>query len=391
MLSRAGDALAGFLVVSIVLAGAVPASARSATTAAGVPADVAALGRRLFFDPNLSRRRTQSCATCHDPAYAFADARDNRVGGAVSVGDDGVSLGRRNTPTTTYAKFSPEFGAPGGRFRGGQFLDGRAGDLAAQAGEPLLNPVEMNMVNEAAVVSRLKDNPAYVEAFTFLYGEDILDDTDAAYRAMTQSIAAFQQGDELSAFDSRYDRHLRGEIELTEQESLGMTLFFSEQFTNCNRCHQLRPLPGARRETFSNYEFHNIGVPKNPRLTAIHGEDFVDRGLLDHPRARKTPTTAGRFKVPTLRNVAVTSPYMHNGVFRELRTVVLFYNKYNSRAEDRQINPETGSRWAHPEVAQNLSIEDLEAGPALDDRRIDALVAFMKALTDRRYEHLLAR
>lgn len=81
---------------------------------------------------------------------------------------------------------------------------------------------------------------------------------------------------------------------------------------------------------------------------------------------------------------------MHNGVFRDLRTVILFYNKYNSRSPKRQVNPETRVAWAGPEIATNLSVEELETGPALDDRRIDALVAFLKTLTDRRYEHLIA-
>jgi len=93
--------------------------------------------------------------------------------------------------------------------------------------------------------------------------------------------------------------------------------------------------------------------------------------------------------VPTLRNVAVTAPYMHNGVFKDLRTVVLFYDKFNSRSAKRQVNPETGEPWGEPEVPGTLSTEELEHGPALKDQRIDALVAFLKTLTDRRYEHLL--
>ena len=114
----------------------------------------------------------------------------------------------------------------------------------------------------------------------------------------------------------------------------------------------------------------------------------LDRGLLDNPNI-SDPAEAGKFKDPTLRNVAVTGPYMHNGVFQDLRTVILFYNKYNSQAEARQINPETGQPFAAPEVAQNISLEELETGPALDDKRIDALVAFLKTLTDARYEPLL--
>ena len=90
-----------------------------------------------------------------------------------------------------------------------------------------------------------------------------------------------------------------------------------------------------------------------------------------------------------MRNVAVTGPYMHNGVFSDLRTVILFYNKYNTRSQTRQINPETGRPWRWPEVPQNLAVKELTHGPALDDQRIDALVAFLKTLTDARYEPLL--
>lgn len=349
------------------------------------------LGRLLYFDVNLSMNRTQSCATCHAPDRGFSDPRGTGVRAAASLGDDGHSLGDRNAPTAAYAAFSPRFHRTAdGKYIGGQFLDGREPDLAGQAGGPPLNPIEMGMPDKASVVERLRENPAYVAAFERHFGSDIWQDTDRAYRAMADSIAAFEKTDFFAPFDSKYDRYLRGEYKLTKQEDLGMTLFFSQQFTNCNLCHQLKPRPAVDGETFTNYEYHNIGTPPNKALRAENGKgpDFVDRGLLDNP-AVDDPAQAGRFKVPTLRNVAVTGPYMHNGVFSDLRTVVLFYNKYNSRSEKRQINPETGARWVEPEVADNLSEKELKTGPALDDKRIDALVAFMKALTDRRYEHLL--
>lgn len=349
------------------------------------------LGEALFFDVNLSRNRTQSCATCHDPAFAFTDPRESAAGRAVSLGDDGRSLGDRNAPTAAYAAFSPPFHqhAPG-LYAGGQFLDGRARDLAEQAGGPPLNPIEMGMPDKAAVAARLRENPEYEVAFARLFGSGTLSDPDAAYAAMTGSIAAFEATDRFAPFDSKYDRSLRGEYRLTEQEELGRVLFFSSQFTNCNLCHQLRSTGGAAQETFSNYQFHNIGVPANREVRAINGtaSDHVDRGLLDNPAIDET-AQAGKFKVPTLRNVAVTGPYMHNGVFGDLRTVILFYNKYNSRKPDRQVDPETGRPWAAPEVAANISLKELETGPALDDKRIDALIAFLRILTDRRYEHLL--
>jgi len=289
--------------------------------------------------------------------------------------------------------FSPAFHLnEDGEYVGGQFHDGRAADLAEQAGGPPLNPIEMGMPGKAAVVERLLENPAYVQAFKQLHGADIFDDSERAYAAMAQSIAAFERTDLFAPFDSKYDRHLRGEYQMTPMEDLGMTLFFSQQFTNCNICHQLKPTPNREGETFSNYQYHNIGVPRNSAARAVNGmaAGHVDRGLLDNP-AIDDPKQAGKFKVPTLRNVAVTGPYMHNGVFKDLRTVVLFYNKYNSKSSKRQVNPETGERWRAPEVAENLSLEELETGPALNNKRIDALVAFMKTLTDRRYEHLLEK
>lgn len=347
---------------------------------------VEALGEALYFDTNLSINRTQSCASCHSPDFGFADPR----GGAASLGADGKSLGDRNAPTAAYARFSPAFGITKGKAVGGQFHDGRAATLKEQAGGPPLNPGEMAMASKAQVLERLKENPAYVRAFPALFGVGVLDTAGKAYDAMTESIARFEQTDLFAPFDSKYDRHLRGAYKMTPEEDLGMTLFFSTQFTNCNLCHQLKPMPAAEKETFTNYEFHNIGVPVNAELRAANGKGkrFVDHGLMENPKA-KTATQDGKYKTPTLRNVAVTGPYMHNGAFKDLETVIRFYNKYNSTAESAQINPETGKPWGQPEVAKTLSIKELETGPALDTKRIKALVAFLKTLTDARYEHLL--
>jgi cytochrome c peroxidase len=351
-----------------------------------VPATPEALGERLFFDVNLSLNRTQSCATCHDPAHAFADPR-----GPASPGDDGVSLGDRNAPTAAYAALTPAFHRRAdGEWIGGQFLDGRASTLEGQAGGPPLNPIEMGMHDEPAVVARLLEDPAYRAAFPAIYGAGVLDDVPAAYRAMTEAIAAFERTEVFAPFDSKYDRWLRGEAELTQEEELGRVLFFSQQFTNCAECHQLAAGQMDPRETFTDYRYHNIGTPENHALRATNGvaPGTVDEGLAGNP-AVADPAKRGKFRTPTLRNVAVTGPYMHNGVFEDLRTVVLFYNTFNTRSEARLINPETGAPFGPPQVPDTLSLVELEAGPALDERRIDAIVAFLNTLTDARYEHLL--
>ena len=378
-------------------AGAAPlAVAEDLPTLPDDKATLEGLGAALFFDENLSKNRNQACATCHSPDVGFADPRPNGLDGlagrAASLGDDDQSVGDRNAPTASYATFSPKFHFnEDGLYVGGQFLDGREPDLEGQAGGPPLNPIEMGMPDKASVVERLKENEEYVNGFKLLYGKDIFEESEHAYRAMTEAIAAFERTEFFSPFDSKYDRYLRGEAEFTNEEELGRTLFFSQQFTNCNQCHQLRPRPGMEKETFTNYQYFNIGVPAHKALRAANGSkaDFIDHGLLENNPHVTDKKWDGTYKTSTLRNVAVTGPYMHNGVFNDLETVIRFYNKYNSRAKSALINPETNEPWGEPEVADTIDMEKLTDGPALDERRIKALVAFLKTLTDQRYEYLL--
>lgn len=347
------------------------------------------LGEQLFSDPVLSLNENQSCATCHDPERAFTDPREGLAGLAVSVGDDGQSHGDRNTPTLSYVAMSPEFHLweEKGEYKGGQFWDGRARDLADQAGQPMLNPVEMAMPDKAAVVGRLRANPDYVASFDAVFGPDALGDVDQAFANASKALAAYQSSPVFSPFDSKFDRFLRGEVELSKEEEFGYAVYLT---WNCRLCHQLRAQGVTERESFSNFEYRNIGIPVNREARAASGlgADFVDLGLAGHPDI-DDPAQAGKFKVPTLRNVAVTGPYMHNGAFKELRTAVVFYNKYTTTAQKWQINPETGEPWGDPEVPENLAMKELKSGLTVNDARVDALVAFLETLTDARYEPLL--
>jgi cytochrome c peroxidase len=345
-----------------------------------------ALGQILFFDKNLSQNRTQSCATCHNPNSAFVDDRSNGISKMASLGDDNKSLGDRQAPTASYAKFSPNFhfDEKKQKYIGGQFWDGRAATLEEQAGGPPLNPIEMGMANKKEVINRIKENDLYVSSFKNLYGEDILNDEKKAYDALTQIIASFERTDEFSPFDSKYDKYLKGEYDLTALEDLGKSLFFSNNNNSCASCHVLKG-EDKKGETFTNYEFHNIGIPSNLELRAKNGVKDIDKGLLNNPSVTDEKQM-GKYKVPTLRNVAVTAPYMHNGVFSDLRTVVEFYDKYNNK--DRIINKETNKAWDEPEVKDTISLKELKA-KELSDRKVEALVAFMELLTDEKYEHLL--
>jgi len=344
------------------------------------------LGKALYSEKSLSLNRTQSCATCHNLDHGFIDERENGVRGAVSLGDDGTSLGGRNAPTAGYASFTPRFHFDETKkvYIGGQFLDGRASTLEDQAGGPPLNPVEMNMPSKQALVDRLLENVDYVASFKSLYGANIFEDTNATYKAMTEVIAAFERTQEFSSFDSKYDKYLRGEYDLSFDEELGLSLFFSEKNTNCNTCHSLHR-EGHKQEIFTNYQYENIGIPSN--LDLVGG---IDHGLRDNPTIKTLANASehdGKFRVPSLRNIAVSGPYMHNGVFKDLKTVIEFYEHFHN--DQRINNPETGLPWDTAEVNATVNVEELKKGKDLNDIQIQGLVSFLKILTDERYEHLI--
>lgn len=365
-----------------------------------------ALGRSLFNDTNLSLNRSLACASCHNPGHALIDNRLDAHGrvSAVSRGDDGSSLGDRNAPTASYARFTPEF-TRGRRerfnsqqsayegFIGGFFLDGRARTLADQAKGPLLSRIEMGMPDRRAVAERIAENADYVAAFKRFFGENIFDDATRVFDATADSIAAFERSAEFSSFDSRYDKSLRGEYRYDplSKAARGRALFFSQQFTNCATCHQLRP-QGHAEETFSGYEYHNVGVPVNEKVRALNGIDagFIDPGLAQNPLVPQDQRAAqlGKYKVPTLRNVAVTGPYMHNGVFRELATVVMFYDQFFEGSRFPR-NPETGAPWRAPLHTDNLALTELRDGRRMTVDDVEAMVCFMRTLTDERFEPLI--
>jgi len=348
--------------------------------------DYKALGEVLFFDKSISFNKTQSCSTCHSPDSAFVDQRKNSANQMVSEGDNPHLHGNRNANTALYAMFSPNFHFDKKiqDYVGGQFWDGRAKDLAEQAGGPPVNPVEMGMPDKKAIVERLKADPTYYKPITDLYGESIWADADKIYAIMEKAIGEFEKQELFAQFSSKYDRALKGEAELTALESKGKALFFDKTRTNCSNCHQSSEANSAK-ETFTNYRYFNIGVPSNQELIKHNklAVDFVDNGLLDNPMVKGDEKQKGKFKVPTLRNIGVTAPYMHNGVFRDLKTVLLFKDSFNN--PNRKVNPETGKAWEKAEYAQTINPDVLKAKP-LTDEEINALEAFLKTLTDEAYE-----
>ena len=342
------------------------------------------LGKALFQDKTLSKNRKMSCATCHHIKSAFIDIRRSPIGHMAAQSANKRAIGDRNVPTASYAAYIPEFqsttinGKPA--YLGGQFLDGRANDLTEQAKGPFLNPIEMQMPNKKSVVKRVRAKRKYRRAFRKFYGQDIFSNVEESYDAIADAIASFEKTKSFSPFNSRYDRFLKGNLNLKRDELRGMELFSTKG--KCTTCHTLTEKEG--HPLFTNFTYHNLGVPVNTKLRALNGKskEFIDHGLLDNPEVDDI-TQDGKFRTSTLRNIAVTAPYMHNGIFKELKTVVHFYN---TRDVEGAINPETGEPWRKPEVTANMN-KKLLGNLGLTDREEDNIVAFLKTLSDRRYSH----
>jgi len=340
------------------------------------------LGKALFSDTSLSLNRTMSCTTCHELDHAMIDPRTDSLTFGASRGDDSQALGDRNTPTASYALFSPEFHFDNteGLFIGGQFLDGRAKNLKEQAKAPFLNPIEMMMPDEASVIERIKENEDYITKFQNIYGNDIFTNTQKAYDALADAIASFESTQEFAPFDSKFDKVNDGNTTFSAQEQRGLALFNGK--AQCNLCHS----SDGDKPLFTDFSYDNLGIPVNELLRAENnkGSTFIDTGLFYNPDVNDT-SLKGAFKVSGLRNIAVTAPYMHNGVFKNLKTVVHFYN---TRDVPGAINPETGSPWRSGEVDINKNTEEL-GNLGLSDTEEDDLVAFLRTLTDAKYEHLM--
>ncbi len=341
------------------------------------PQALAAVGRSVFFDDTLSEPAGQSCSSCHDPKHGFTDPR----GTATSEGVISGRFGNRNAPTAAYAVFSPPFyhDAVGGSYRGGQFLDGRASTLADQAQAPPLNPIEMHNPDAAAYAAKVAARP-YAAPLRNLFGQDLFADPVRATAGIAKALEAFERTKEVSPFSSKYDAYLAGTVALDPQEQLGLTLF--EGKAGCAACHPNRPCPDAQRPLFTDFTYDNIGLPRNPanpfyvQPSTVNpdGAAFVDVGLAANPRVMKdgaSQANRGRFKVSTLRNVALTAPYTHNGVFTTLKEVVAFYNR-------RDLEP---ARFGPPEVPETVNRVEL-GNLGLSEAEEDALVAFLNTLTD---------
>ncbi len=322
-----------------------------------------ALGKKLFEETRFSATRQVSCATCHDAAKAFTDS-------PLSVSEGIRQLtGTRNAPTVINSVYFETM-----------FWDGRSPSLEDQALHPFVNPVEMGLKDHDPILAIVRKDADYARAFDQVFGKRGQAVTMAE---VTDAIAAFERT--IISGDSIFDRYYFGgeEDALTPAQKRGLELFVNEG--RCVSCHVIE----QTQALFTDNRFHNVGVG----ITAIQQDvpalavEFlktratlaeVDIQVLSDKRTSELGRLAvtrlfddiGSFKTPTLRNIAVTAPYMHDGSLKTLRDVVVHYNNGGVTNEKDRVNDflSGGIRPLH-----------------LTEAQIDDLVAFMESLTSPEY------
>jgi cytochrome c peroxidase len=279
------------------------------------------LGEMLFFDPRLSGSNWISCATCHNPGLGWSDGQPTALG-------NGMTAGKRSTPSIVNSAFNKL-----------QMWDGRFGSLEEQAVGPMQAPSEMNGSIEQ-ILAKLKSVPGYVQAFEKAYpGEGITKET------LAKAVASFERT--VISKNSPFDAWIHGnQTAISPSAQRGFDLFVGK--ASCDVCHS--------GPNFADDGFHNIGLKENT----------------DEGRYAKTPVrvSKGAFKTPTLRDIALTAPYMHNGAYRSLEEVV---DHYNRGGDDRQ----------------NLDPNIKPLG--LTDQEKKDLVQFMKTLSGKQVAVILPR
>jgi len=317
--------------------------------------DLHEIGRFIFQDTTLSIPPGQSCATCHNPDHAFADPR------RVSPGANPKRLGTRNAPSLMYAALIPPFAyedilLPDGSeifaWEGGLFHDGRAKDLFAQVSQPFFEAHEMNLENKSDLADKLRKT-SYIASFP----DSILQSDDKLTFHASRALVEFLKSPLFRPFDSPFDRYRAGDKDaLTLSQKRGLEIYRTT--AACADCHFLEPQNWSQ-PLLSDFGYDNLGAPargkKDPGLFAVTGN----------------PDDLGKFRAPSLRNIALTAPYLHNGSIETIREVLEFYNK-------RDLEPE---RWGVTDFPETVNHEDL-GNLGLSDEEITDLLSFLDAFTD---------
>ena len=373
-----------------------------------------ALGRAMFNDASLSAGGRLSCASCHDPAAAFGP---NARTPSPFADADPTHAGTRAIPSLRYAQFAGRFtehtvddeethGVDGGP-TGGFTWDGRADTAGEQARIPLFDAREMGNADAAALARRIAAAP-YAAQFRQAFsapGHDVFADPDRVVAWAALAFEVFEQAPEFAPFDSRYDRFLAGRETLSPAERHGLALYRDAARGNCETCHPSRRASSGRAPLFTDAGFIAVAAPRRAQLPPLAASaagyplaaqargSEADLGLCRSGRAGLTddPSFCGRFRTPTLRNVALRASFFHNGSVHSLRDAVAFYAtrdtdpaRWYSRGADGSVRVYDDLPAAMaPFVNREAPFEPLPDGrPRLDDQDIDDIVAFLETLTD---------
>ncbi len=353
--------------------------------------DVALLGEKLFNDTTLSSTGKMSCASCHakDSFHAPFD------GLAVQPGAEPGQETARNSPSLRYLRYNTSFsfdkeGTPTGGFT----WDGRSISMADQARGPLLAANEMANTSIADVVAKLSRSPNAAE-FRRVFGADILSRPADAFDRLLLALQKYQQEDpDFAPFSSKFDLWLAGKVKFSEAEARGWALFNDPNKGNCAACHVSTSTGNGVPPLFTDFTYDAVGAPRNTAIKANADAAYYDLGLCGPTRQDLTGRTdlCGAFKVPSLRNVAKTGPYFHNGVFKTLVDTVRFYIRRDTHPEEfyplggdglplkfNDLPPEYRKNVNTTEAPYNRTLGD---EPALNEAEIADLVTFLETLTD---------
>lgn len=362
--------------------------------------EMTAMGRAMFSEPSLSASGKVSCASCHDPSNAFGPS--NKL--AVQLGgSDVASVGARAAPSLRYLQNVPPFtehyhdddgdDSVDAGPTGGHNWDGRARSSHEQALGPLLGKNEMANPDGAAVVAKLRNGPLAAQ-FKRTFGDAIFEQPDTALHFALMALEVFQESPtEFYPYNSKYDAVLRKQAVLSPQEARGLALFNAENKGNCASCHISKIAAGGAFPQFTDYGLINLGVPRNTKLAVNADPAYFDLGLCGPERTdlREHREYCGRFKTPSLRNVALRKVFFHNGSFDNLEQVLRFYAQRDSAPH--KWYPKGSNGQVHKFNDQPAGMDqnvNMEApfgrkpgqAPALNEREIADVIAFLKTLTD---------
>jgi cytochrome c peroxidase len=354
---------------------------------------VAALGERIFSDETLSASGRMSCASCHVPSHGHSSASADAL--VPAGGADLTVPGFRKAPSLRYLNRAPAFffdadGTP----TGGLTRDGMVDTLLEQAATPFLASHEMANGTSASVITKLR-MARYADEFKRVFGAAIFDDADAAFDRARLALQMFQLEDnEFHAFDSKYDHFLAGRTALTSRELQGPALFNDPAKGNCAACHPSARGAAGSPSLFTDFSYDNLGVPRNMAIAANGDPAYFDLGLCGPFRSdlAKRTDLCDAFKVPTLRNVAISAPYFHNGRFKTLKEAVGFYVRRDTNPEEWYPLNADGSVHKFddlpPQYHANVNVTEAPynrrpgQAPALTADEIDLVVEFLGTLTN---------